>query len=109
MRIALPLLYVLVALSAYRIARIVNADTWPPVFAFRKLLVRRFGAESGWYEFFRCHWCFGTWAAIGVTFLVHYFAVNLLTGRVHNRAGFVAVVAVAVASVVGFIGDGINP
>lgn len=73
-----PLLFVLMALAAYRLWRIIGEDEWPPSRALRAYVARR--AEHGnlierlrparaWAEvqtMIECPWCLGTWISIAV-------------------------------------------
>lgn len=66
----LPLLALLIgALAVARAARLVTADTWPPMVALRGWWWRRtavHGSQSwrhGWYDLLDCPFCFAPYAA----------------------------------------------
>jgi len=60
--------FVLVALSCYRITRLVTRDRI--TLRLRRAIDGRLGDTSTWGYFVRCPWCVGAWVAAGVVFAV---------------------------------------
>lgn len=64
--------FVLLALSAYRLTRLLVSDSWPPVAWFRDKVEYRMGPDSAWYELVTCPWCAGTYITFAVFAIDHY-------------------------------------
>jgi hypothetical protein len=58
--------FALLSLVAYRLQRIVTADSWPPTKWFREKLETTYGEESHTYTLFTCPWCYGFWVTVAV-------------------------------------------
>lgn len=91
------LVLVVVALASFRLWRLIGRDDITarlrsplPPYALRGIT---------------CPWCLGTWVAVGIAVLTHVFVYDFVSGAILNRAGFVALVAAAVACVIGFLGE----
>lgn len=83
--------FILLTLAAYRLQRIVTADTWPPSAWFRDWVDDRFGPTSSWSEFFHCPHCLGFWTSLAV------FAEHFLLGAVPIEV-YMAIAAAGVIS-----------
>lgn len=58
---------VLVALTSYRITRLLARDEFPPIKLGRTRIAERFGAESWQAYLSTCTWCTGVWVSGAVT------------------------------------------
>ncbi len=58
-----PYTFILAALGAYRITRLLTTDTLPIVAKPRAGLLRRFGSSS-WSELLTCTYCLGAWVSL---------------------------------------------
>jgi hypothetical protein len=63
------LLFVLLALTAFRITRLITRDEFPPVAVARERVAGRYGDESWQAYLARCPWCVGVYVSAGCTFL----------------------------------------
>lgn len=85
----IALLLVLVPLAAYRLQRIVTADTWPPSRHLRRLLRDRIAdvptasrarvRRADLFDLMTCPWCLGFWVS-----LVVVVATDLYVRRTHG-------------------------
>lgn len=69
------LTFVILALAAYRLQRIVTKDDWPPSEWFRNKVGTRFGYHSSWFTFVTCPWCFGFWVSAVVALEYQFLRV----------------------------------
>lgn len=87
---------VLVCLATYRATRLLVADAFPPIKAFRDWVERRAGDESSWAYLVNCPWCVGVYVGAGVTALtaltVGLRDPFLVWAAAAGAAGFVATV-----------------
>lgn len=89
-----PFTFVVVCLAAFRITRFVTTDDWPPIQRLRNRLLERWSG-TGWDVGLECPWCIGFWVSAALTFaLAQLLSIPLP-----------ALYALAVSSVVGFIGS----
>lgn len=95
-----PFIFILLCLASYRFTRLITDDGWPPSEWFRHKVVERFGPQSSWADYVHCHWCFGTWVSIAGAAIVHYWIIPLPLNW--------GMWAVAVACVVGLIGENLD-
>lgn len=87
--------FVVLALAAYRLHRIVTKDDWPPSEWFRDRIESRFGVSSSWFTLVTCSWCFGLWT-VAVVFAEH---------RYLHVVPFWVYALLAAATVVGLVGE----
>jgi hypothetical protein len=86
-----PFEWLIVALSAFRIQRIVTKDDLPPSIWLRDKVEARFG-DSSWSVLVVCQWCFGFWTAAAVVAEHHY--LNVVPMVVHYIFATSAVVGI---------------
>jgi hypothetical protein len=65
--------YAVDALAVYRVTRLVQEDTFPPVEAARAAVMKRVSRDGAVEELFTCTWCMSVWVAAAV-FLARRFA-----------------------------------
>lgn len=107
----LPLLLLLDVLAAYRLTRLVVADTFPPVAALRDRIVTKHttikpapAPQTGhveepdaWAELVQCPWCCGFWCSLIVA-AAHWCAFGLPA-----PAFVVPALALALSAAVGIV------
>lgn len=85
------------ALATYRLTRLLQRDTLPPIATVRESLMQRFGT-SPWSELIDCPWCLSVWLGFGVALLrrvcprlwdpiAHALAASAVTGLLSLVAG----------------------
>jgi Protein of unknown function (DUF1360). len=80
------------ALATYRLTRLLQQDTLPPLLAIRDRLMARYGA-SPWSELLNCPWCLSVWLG----------AVVAVLRRVCPRLWGLAAHALAASAVTGLL------
>lgn len=61
-----PFTFIILALAAFRIQRIITTDDWPISEWFREKVRSRTGDDSGWTTLVSCAWCSGFHTSIAV-------------------------------------------
>lgn len=91
------LLLVALALTSYRLTRLLVVDEFPPIKVQRMRLAERWGPESSLTYLSRCPWCAGVWVS-GLLTLATWLAVDsvqvpfLMWGAAAAVSGFVSAV-----------------
>jgi hypothetical protein len=67
--------WILLTLSLYRVVRFITTDSFPPMFAIRRFIVRGLGEENRWSDVVDCSHCVAVWISI----LGYLFAAHMLT------------------------------
>jgi hypothetical protein len=80
------------ALATYRLTRLLQQDTVPPLPEVRERLMARYGA-SPWSELLDCPWCLSVWLGLAVAVL----------RRVCPRLWGIAAAALAASAVTGLL------
>jgi hypothetical protein len=76
------LVFLLMALAAYRVTRLLVADQFPPVEVQRERIAARYGNESWQAYLSRCPWCAGVYVSaitVGLTDLAASVPLPVLT------------------------------
>lgn len=70
-----PFTFVILALAAFRLQRILTRDDWPPSERFRDWVKERTGEDSAWTDYVHCQWCAGFHVSLAVMAENHYLGV----------------------------------
>lgn len=98
------LMFITLALAAFRVTRLVTIDEFSPSEWFREKITERFGAYSSWVTLFTCCWCFGAWCSIILVTFTHHFVYDIIRDEVLSPFGVLALVTAAISSLVGYLG-----
>lgn len=90
----MALLCVLIALTSYRLTRLVAQDEFPPIAVARERVAGRWGDESWQAYLSRCPWCVGVYAS-GLVTLAAWLVLDLpvpflVWGAAAAAVGFLA-------------------
>lgn len=99
-------MFVLLALAAYRVQRLVTADEFPLSKKLREWVHDRFGAASWQTTFVRCHWCAGGWISSAVVLAWDWWGSAPSLGPAGVKGTALRVLATTV--VVGALGEAID-
>jgi hypothetical protein len=90
------LLFLVLALAAFRITRLLVADEFPPVAAVRERVTRRFGGDSSPAYLVHCPWCTGVYVSAALVAALDWLtdhtvlAPALLIAAVSAAVGYLA-------------------
>lgn len=85
--------FLLSALAAFRLTRLLQRDSFPPAAALRSLVVER---GPGWLvEMYECGWCLGMYVAFAV----------VAVSRLAPQQWELVAMALAISTVIGFLSE----